>query len=49
MYRLVFLCSYRSVIEIGNFMKMHSGPKVLMGDMNAEPHSDSIRYRAKYL
>ena len=40
------LCT-RSVVEIWEFMQHYSGIKLLMGDMNAEPDSKTIRYGSK--
>ena len=34
----------RSVVEIWKFMSRYHGNKVLMGDLNTEPHSHTIRY-----
>ena len=38
---IYILC--RSVVEIWRYMSQFTGVKVLLGDMNAEPHSAPIR------
>lgn len=37
-----FIC--RSVVQITKYMSQFSGVKLLLGDLNAEPHSNAIRY-----
>ena len=32
------------MVEIWQYMQQFSGIKLLMGDLNAEPHSNAIRY-----
>ena len=41
----VCVLKIRSVVEIWNFMSSYQGNKVLMGDMNTEPNSHTIRLR----
>ena len=40
---------HRCVVEIWQYMERFTGPKFLMGDLNAEPHSTPIRYLGRLL